>query len=139
LGDYNMMTASWGGVGVLWSKCVAFAFVRPSRLTFEFMEREKAFALSFFPEGMREALNVCGTMSGRDGDKAKAAGLTPMAAANGATTFREAKLVLECRKLYWQDLGTGTFLDPSIADFYHNDYHRMYVGEISRVDNRGEA
>ena len=26
---YNTMTASWGGVGVLWSKSVATVYIRP--------------------------------------------------------------------------------------------------------------
>ncbi|MFW9922938.1 MAG: hypothetical protein ACFFDW_06575 [Candidatus Thorarchaeota archaeon] len=34
---YNMMTASWGGLGVLWHKPVCFVFIRPSRYTFYFI------------------------------------------------------------------------------------------------------
>ena len=30
-GKVNTMTASWGGVGVLWNRDVAFVFVRPQR------------------------------------------------------------------------------------------------------------
>ena len=31
--QYNMMTASWGGIGWLWNKPVAFVFIRPERYT----------------------------------------------------------------------------------------------------------
>jgi len=45
--------------------------------------------------------------------------------------FTEAKLVIECRKIYYQDLEPANFLEPGIATNYpENDYHRMYVGEI---------
>ena len=32
----NTMTASWGGLGHLWGKDVAFAFIRPQRYTKQF-------------------------------------------------------------------------------------------------------
>ena len=43
----NTMTASWGGVGVLWGKNVVFAFVRDTRYTKEFIDREETFSLTF--------------------------------------------------------------------------------------------
>lgn len=76
-GDWNTMTASWGGFGHLWNRDVAFVFVRPTRHTYGFMEREARFSLSFFGPGMRKALALCGSLSGRDVDKAQAAGITP--------------------------------------------------------------
>ena len=68
--DYNTMTASWGGMGILWGKPVAFVFVRPQRHTFSFTEKNDRLTLSFFGPEYREALNFCGTKSGRDCDKA---------------------------------------------------------------------
>lgn len=128
---FNMMTASWGGVGVLWHKKIAWCVVRPQRYTYEFMEKADVFTLSFFSEKYKEALTICGTKSGRNIDKAKTCGLTPVFSKNGGILFSEAKLVLECRKIYFQDLNPNNFLDPSIAKNYPDkDYHRMYVGEI---------
>ena len=72
------MTASWGGLGVLWNANVSFAFVRPSRYTFEFLEREKYYTLSFLGLSQRRALQICGSKSGRDTDKVAEAGLTPV-------------------------------------------------------------
>ena len=76
-GSYNTMTASWGGVGILWNKEVATCYIRPQRYTKEFVDREEYFTLSFFPDGWREALNFCGKYSGRDRDKAAETGLKP--------------------------------------------------------------
>lgn len=135
LGRWNTMTASWGGFGHLWNMDVAFVFVRPSRHSFGFMEREEGFTLSFFDEARRKVLDLCGSKSGRDVDKAKAAGITPRAfAADGSAQrvgFEEARLVLACRKLYSQDLDAGRFIDPAIARNYpKGDLHRLYVGAI---------
>jgi flavin reductase (DIM6/NTAB) family NADH-FMN oxidoreductase RutF len=130
--DFNTMTASWGGLGELWNRRVAFIFVRPQRYTFQFVERSDHFTLSFFTEAYREALNFCGTHSGRNVDKMAATGLTPMEVDAGAVAFREARLILVCRKLYAQDLGGDNFVVPGIDGtiYAQKDYHRWYVGEI---------
>ena len=133
--NWNTMTASWGGLGVLWNKDVAFIFIRPSRRTFSFANDSSFFTLSFFDETRRAALNICGEKSGRDTDKALASGLTPVffedGPAAGAVSFREARDILFCKKLYTQDINPAHFLDESIAKNYNgNDYHRMYIGEI---------
>ncbi|BDF70421.1 flavin reductase [Oscillospiraceae bacterium] len=127
----NTMTASWGGLGVLWGKQVATCYIRPQRYTFEFMEAGERFTLSFFGEEYRKALAFCGAKSGRDVDKIKACGLTVAAGAGDAPYFEEADLVLVCKKAYWQDLDPSHFLDPEIEKHYpQKDYHRMYIGEI---------
>ncbi len=134
LAAYNTMTASWGGWGVLWDKNVCFCFVRPTRYTFEFMEKQERFTLSFFDETHRKALAFCGANSGRAVNKAEKTGLHPVATESGAVYFQEANLVIECRKIYYQDLQQKHYLDPSIHEFYSgDDHHRMYVGEIIRA------
>lgn len=128
---YNTMTASWGGLGVLFHKHVATIYVRPQRYTFAFLERYSEFTLSFFDPAYRPALQLLGSRSGRDTDKIKESGLTPVLAGKAAPYFEEAELVLVCRKLYAQDLTPESFLDPALHSFYEkNDYHRMYIGEI---------
>lgn len=131
--NFNTMTASWGGAGILWNKPVAISFIRPQRYTYKFLEKSDRYTLSFYDEGYRDALNFCGSHSGRDCDKAKEAGLTPVAA-NDAVYFDEAKLVLICRKLYIQDFKPECFIDKSIVNTYNgDDYHRVYIGEIEKV------
>lgn len=129
--DCNTMTASWGGLGVLWHRNVSFVFVRPVRWTYRFMEKHPVYTLSFFGAGHRDALQLCGSRSGRDLDKVREAGLTPFPTPGGGTGFTQARLVLECRKLHSQDLDPSRFLDPSILENYPDrDFHRLYVGEI---------
>lgn len=129
--SFNMMTASWGGLGVLWNKHVSFIFIRPCRYTYQFIEKSSMYTLSFFGQQYKRVLNLCGTKSGRDCDKVKETGLSPVQTANGSVYFPEAKLVIECKKIYYQDLEPGHFLDPEIMKNYpEKDFHRMYVGEI---------
>lgn len=133
--SYNTMTASWGGLGVLWNKNICWCVIRPTRHTYQFIDRAENFTLSFFEEKYRPALELCGAKSGRDIDKAAAAGIIPIAGKTpGTTCFAEARMVIECRKIYYHDLDPSHFLDPSIDENYpEKDYHRMFVGEIVRV------
>ncbi len=132
-GTTNAMTASWGGMGVLWNKPVAFCFIRPQRFTYTLTEQAERFSLCFLPESYRPALRLCGTQSGRDGDKLAAAGLTA-AEENGVPYIKEARLVLFCRKLYTDMLKKDAFLDPALlANYKDDDFHRMYVLEIEQA------
>jgi flavin reductase (DIM6/NTAB) family NADH-FMN oxidoreductase RutF len=133
--NWNTMTASWGGLGVLWGRNVAFMFIRPVRYTFELMNAAFLFTLSFFDKSYRNALELCGTRSGRDTDKAAETGLTPLVfedgKAAGCVGFKEASEIIICRKLYTHDFDPACFLDPSIeVNYPQKDYHRMFIGEV---------
>lgn len=131
---FNPMTVSWGGFGVLWRKPVAACFVRPQRYTYEIIEGTEYYTLSIYPDSMKDIHGVCGSKSGRDIDKAKECGLTPVFCDCGATYFEEAELVFVCRKMYCSDFNPSRFIDPSIEDLYPDkDYHRAYIGEIVEI------
>jgi flavin reductase (DIM6/NTAB) family NADH-FMN oxidoreductase RutF len=134
--SFNTMTGAWGGLGIIWDKRVAMCLVRPNRYTYEFMERSRSFSLSFFDEQYRDALTYCGTKSGRDVNKVAQTGLTPVFGED-TIYFAQSRLVIECRKIYFQDILPGNFLVPEIDGFYpKKDYHRMYFGEIIRCLSR---
>lgn len=131
--NYNTMTASWGGVGVLWNKNVVFAFVRSSRHTFSFLNSNEYFSLSFFDEKYRDVLSYCGKYSGRDVDKAKECNITAQFDEN-APYFDEADTVIICKKLYIQDMTEDCFIDKALLSNYNgDDYHRVFIGEIVKV------
>ncbi|HDQ71817.1 MAG TPA: flavin reductase family protein [Chloroflexi bacterium] len=131
-GRYNTMTVGWGSLGTMWGAPFAQVVVRPTRYTYQFMEQYDTFTLCAFPETYREALQLLGTKSGRDGDKIAEAGLTPVAASQiAAPAFAEASLLVECRKIYWQDLSPAHFITPGIEKHYpEQNYHRVYFGQI---------
>jgi flavin reductase (DIM6/NTAB) family NADH-FMN oxidoreductase RutF len=133
---FNTMTASWGGMGILWNKPVIFCFVRPQRYTYKFMESNEFFTVSFFDESFRSALNLCGKVSGRQTDKMKATGLKPFESPKGSIFYEQASLLIECRKLYFSDILPENFLNEGIkANYPKKDYHRMYIGEITSCFN----
>lgn len=134
----NTMTASWGGVGIMWNKPVAFTFIRPQRFTFGLMENENYYTLSFFDDSYRKQLQFCGTKSGRDVDKIAECGFTPVYDGD-APYFEEARLVLVCRKLYAQTLNKESIISEKdvLPQYAANDYHKMYISEIVKVLKKG--
>lgn len=127
---FNTMTASWGMMGILWNKDVATAFVRPQRYTFEFLEKNDYYTLSFFESKYKKQLSYCGRNSGRNVDKIKETGLTPIFDEQ-APYFKEASTVFMCKKIYGQFISPEGFIDVDLDKNYENkDYHKMYVGEI---------
>jgi flavin reductase (DIM6/NTAB) family NADH-FMN oxidoreductase RutF len=129
--DSNCMTASWGSFGILWNKPVATCFIRPVRNTFGYVVENEEFTLCFFERVFRPILNYCGSASGRDVDKISVTGLTPVSKDGKFIYYEQARLVLCCRKIYFQDIIPENFLDPVIGNHYPNkDYHRMFIGEI---------
>jgi len=131
-GHFNCMTISWGSLGTIWNRPFAQVAVRPTRYTFEFIDNYPDFSLCGFSKNYRPALQILGAKSGRDGNKIAQAGLTPVSSTMiGSPSFAEASLVLECRKMYSQDMDPHRFLDPGIMNNYSKqDYHRLYFGEI---------
>lgn len=131
--EFNTMTVSWGGFGELWNKDVGFVFVRPQRYTYEFIEKNDYFSLSFFGGEFKKELGICGSKSGRDIDKMEATGFTPVDLGN-TVDFKQAKITIVMKKLAYQDMKPDGFLDESIMKNYAaNDFHRIYVGEIVKV------
>ncbi|MEI3200303.1 MAG: flavin reductase family protein [Lachnospiraceae bacterium] len=133
-GKANTMTASWGGVGVLWGKNVATLYIRPQRYTKEFVDASDTLSLSVLDESFRKTLNYLGTVSGRDENKIEKAGLT-VAHEGDTPYFAEANTVLICKKLYAQDLKPECFLDAASDEKWYpkKDYHTMYICEIEKV------
>lgn len=133
---FNSMTANWGGIGFLWNKPVVFVFIRPERYTYEFVEKEDYFTLSFLGEENKGIHKVCGSKSGREVDKVKETGLRPFFTEQGNILFEQSRLSLECKKLYAGMLQAEDFLDKeSLAKWYgaHGNLHKMYIAEIVNI------
>ncbi len=130
----NTMTASWGGLGVLWNKNVAFIFIRPQRYTFDLVNDGETFSLNFLQESFRPMLGYCGKASGRDEDKIAHCGFH-ISTSENTPYIEEGRLAVICRKLYAQDLDPAAFFDASILPqcYSDQDYHRMFIGEIVKV------
>ncbi len=133
-GKVNTMTASWGGLGIMWGKKVAYIFIRPQRYTKEFVDFADKLSVSVLPSKFKKELSYLGTVSGRDEDKISKANLT-LKDYEDVPTFEEARLTLICKKLYAQELKEDCFIEKeNIEKWYPNkDYHTMYVVEIEKI------
>ena len=131
---HNTMTASWGGAGVFWGKPAVTCYIRPQRYTKEFVDKEVLFSVSFLKDGHRDALKLCGSVSGRDHDKIKEAGLTPVFI-DGVPAFEEADTILICRKMYRTSMNPADFIDKDADNKFYpeKDYHDMYIAEIVKA------
>ena len=131
---FNTMTASWGGVGIMWNKNVVTTYIRPQRYTKELIDQSGKLSLSFFDEGSRKMLNYMGTVSGRDEDKIAACGLH-VEMVNSAPVFQESRMAIICRKLYAQPMEEACFLDQEliVKNYPDRDYHTVYVVEIEKI------
>ncbi len=128
----NVMTIAWGSIGFMWGKPMFTVLVRPSRYTHRFMEEGGEFTVSLPVGSMKEALAICGSKSGRDLDKVKAAGLKLQAGKKVATpVVAGCAVYYECRVVYKYELAPGR-LDKGLeaACYKDGDYHTVYVGEI---------
>ena len=128
----NAMTASWGGLGVLWNENIATVYIRPQRYTYSLVEKCDRFALCFFDEDYKKALRLCGSKSGRDLDKLKECGLTSEII-DGVSVISEAKTVMICKKLYADDLKEEKFIDREHLSHYNGDFHRFYIVKIEKI------
>ncbi|MBP0964986.1 MAG: flavin reductase [Oscillospiraceae bacterium] len=127
----NMMTAAWGGMGVMFHKNVFTTVIRPSRKTFENVSENENFVISFLPEKYREKMAFCGKASGHDCDKVKESGLTPVKLPCGEFTFAEAELVFVCKKLYTQPMDLSGLAESEMHWYTGGDApHVAFTGEI---------
>ena len=129
---HNMMTASWGFMGEMWGNDTAMAVIRPQRYTMNFVDNCDYYALSFY--GLNKDVHkICGKMSGKDVDKTKLCGLTPVFSDN-TVYFEEARLVIICKKQYVQPMKEEYFIDKEPLKWYgEKDYHNMVLGKIEKV------
>lgn len=132
--SFNMMTVSWGGFGVLWGKNAVTVYVRDSRYTRKFTDKNELFTLSFYGKAYRRALNICGSLHGNECDKAKESGLTPFFT-DGTAAFEEASLIFVCRKMFHADIERDAADAKALFDniYPEPDYHRIYIGEVLKV------
>lgn len=141
--SFNMMTASWGFAGYMWGMPSTAIVIRPTRFTKEFIDKLHTYTLSFFPDKYKKILSVLGSKSGREIDKMKESGLTPMQLPTGDIGYEEASLTIACRVVYARPIDETGFLDSAIMPKWYpagaEDLHALYIGEIQAVYQKGKS
>ena len=137
-GSSNVMTIGWGLVGVFWTKPIFLVAVRHSRFTHEFIEDNGEFTVNVPGEGLTEAVNYCGEVSGRKHDKFKECKLTVVKGKKVMVpVIKECKIHYECKVVHKLELKSGLVPADVKKTYYsgraENDYHTLYFGEIVAI------
>lgn len=135
--DFNELTVSWGALGDAWwdNMPIAIIFVSATRYTHKYLEANETFSINVFPRQYRKAVAYIGSHSGKDEDKVKATGLNVDFSQNGTPVFTDARLVIECRKIYAHDLDRDKFSESLVGNYAQKKFqgvvpHTIYFGEI---------
>ena len=133
----NALTASWGGLGVLWGKNVVYIFIRKTRYTKEFIDANDTFSLTFFDAKYKNDLKYFGAVSGRQEDIFQVSGLN-LNNYEGVPFVDEGNLVFICKKMAAVPIKKEHFIDSELFPKWYSgndleNYHTMYVGEITQI------
>ena len=130
----NTMTISWGFIGFMWNKPQFIAVVRPQRYTDEFLKNgTHCFTISIPFEGkLQEELTICGTESGRDIDKSKVVHFIPAKSVD-CPIVEGCDLYYECKINLAQQMDGALLAEGIVKQFYQEDYHWVYIGEMVEV------
>ncbi len=128
----NVMAIGWGTIGIIWRKPIFVVLVRPSRHTYKLIEETGEFTVNIVPPQLKEVVQYCGTVSGRDHDKFKEKQLTTIPSKKvKPPIIKECILHFECRVIYKNDLIPSELEKSIITSLYaKGDFHRVYFGEI---------
>ena len=129
---FNSMTISWGSMGTIWGKPMITVFIRPHRYTYEFLNSNDYFTVSFYDKKYKKALGIMGSKSGKDFDKVQLTGLTPKFLENGIT-YEEATETYVCKKIYMKEMDKSKFTEK-FGDMYKDEpAHYVIFGELVNV------
>ena len=133
--NYNSLTLGWGTTGILWAKPVAIVYIRENRFSYRYFEENPVYVLSWYPAKYTKAVyKIFGGKSGRDTDKEKISGFTPVETPDGGVTYLQADKVVICRKIMRQPV-PKEFVPKEWHSRLNRDglIHIQYTGEVLSV------
>lgn len=114
--EYNLLTVAWTGT-VCTAPPMCYISVRPERHSYEIIRRTGEFVINLTTRKLARATDWCGVRSGRDFDKFRETGLTPLPAAEvAAPIVGESPVNIECRVKQILPLGSH---DMFLAEVVH--------------------
>ncbi|MCS7253817.1 MAG: flavin reductase family protein [Armatimonadota bacterium] len=131
-GKPNVMAIGWMTGGIVWDKPILCVFVRPSRYTYSRLEEVGEFTVNVLPPEFKDAIELCGTVSGKDADKFERTGLKPVPAQKVSVPIIEQGIIhYECTVVHKNDI-LCQFLSEEIARYAYpsGNFHRVYFGKV---------
>ena len=116
-GNYNIITIAWAGTVCTNPPMVSIS-VRPDRYSFPILKETGEFVVNLTTRELAYATDFCGVKSGRDVDKFRALGLTPLPAREvRAPLIGESPVNIECKVRQVMALGS----------------HHMFLADVAAV------
>ena len=127
----NIITLGWGQIGPFYHGHPVFIIaVTPQRYSWRFLEEIPEFVIAVPDDSLKNAAQICGTLSGRDIDKFKASGLTQvMSKYVKAPSILEAPINIECR-IYNKIVPPHLILTPEHRKSPIEHQHTIYFAEV---------
>ncbi len=136
---YNSMIGSGGGMGMLFKKHTTWCVLRTDRYTLELIREEQTYTMSYFPKEQKEQMLFLGSKSGRDSEKMKEVELTSVQTPSGDMSFKEARLIIECKLTQITTPDPTDFCTQEAKDYINeaykdaSDYRNYVFGEITHA------
>ena len=130
--DKNIMTIGWLQIGIIWKGPVVTILVRPSRFSYKLLQEYDEFTINILSDLYNKEIAFCGTQSGAYCDKFKETGLKTFSSKKVSTlSLKDADIILECKKLYKNNIQPENLNDLILARYYSNgDFHQIITGII---------
>ena len=127
----NIITLGWGLIGPSYhGHPVCAIAITPQRYSWGLLEEVPEFVIAVPDDSLKEAVHLCGTQSGRDTDKWKAAGLTPVPSRSvRPPSIRECPINIECR-IYTKVAPPHFLLTPEHRKASVDRQHTIYFAEV---------
>ncbi len=127
----NVLTIGWGQLGRGYEGDPIFIIaITPLRHSFRFIEETGEFVIAVGDDSLRFAAELCGSKSGRDMDKFKAAGLTRVESAHvKPPSIAECPINIECR-VYAKIPPPHELLTPDHRKRPLSEQHTIYFARV---------
>ena len=130
-GKPNIMTLGWGLFGYCYhGHPVVVVAVRPSCYSFKLLDVVSEYVVSVPTREIAKAVAFCGTQSGRDYDKFKETGLTPVPSFKiKPPSIKECYINVEC-SIYHKQRPPHHILTPEHREKPVEQQHTIYFAEV---------
>ena len=129
-GKPNVFTVAWTGT-ICSDPAMVYISVRPERYSHEILEAAGEFVINLTTAKLAKSVDYCGVKSGRDVDKFKECGLTPVPSGHvSAPSIKESPASIECKIERIEHLGSH---DMMIAKVLGVSVDEKYIDNSGRL------
>ena len=130
----NIVTVAWTGT-ICSDPAMVSISVRPERYSHDIIEETGEFVINLVTKDLTYATDYCGVRSGRDVDKFKKTGLTPVPVEHvKAPAIAESPVNIACRVVESHPLGSHTMFVAEVLGVTVDD---AYLDETGKFDING--